>query len=60
MEKEKCEEYEEEKRTGSEEDNKVIKLLFPFVSTLMQLRDPTDGTDTSLVTRISRDSFTLL
>ena len=42
MEKEKCEEYKEEKITGSEENDKVIKLLFSFVSTLMQLRNHTD------------------
>jgi hypothetical protein len=60
VEKVKCEENKEKKRTGSDEDDKVIKLLFSFVSTLMQLRNPNDGTDISLVTRFCRDSFTLL
>jgi len=48
------------KRRKEQEVTKMIKLLFSFVSTLMQLRNPTDGTDVSLVTRSSRDGLTLL
>jgi hypothetical protein len=60
MEKEKYDENKEEKRTGSDEDDKVIKLLFSFVSPLIQLIKPTCGTDIPLVTRNCRGNFTLL